>query len=142
MELARTSQVSSYSALIAGAAWAQVKWRFNVARKTRMEKFPIGPVLEYLGQQMPGGRRSGRVKAKCSFHDDTVASAVIDYVSNRFRCFACGETGDAIELLMRHEGINFAAAVERGEEITGQAQSAVRGKRESSGGLFDDTGIF
>jgi DNA primase len=100
-----------------------------VARKTRMEKFPILPVLESLGQIIPGGSRTGRVKAKCSFHDDTVASAVIDYTSQRFRCFACGETGDAIELIMRHERLTFAPAVERCEELTGQAQSSVRTER-------------
>lgn len=113
-----------------------------MARKTRITKFPIEPILDYLGQIIPGGRRSGRVKAKCSFHDDSVASAVIDYQNNRFRCFACGETGDAIELLMRHEGITFAVAVERAEELTGQAQSGVRGKQSGSGGLFDDTGLY
>jgi DNA primase len=105
-----------------------------------MEKFPIEPVLDYLGQIIPGGRRSGKVKAKCSFHDDAVASAVIDYQHQRFRCFACGETGDAIELLMRHEGITFAIAVERAEELTGLAQSGVRKEQRSSGGLFDESG--
>lgn len=108
----------------------------------RIEKFPIEPILESLGQIIPGGRRTGRVKAKCSFHDDTVASAVIDYQHQRFRCFGCGETGDALELLMRHEGITFAVAIERAASIAGQEVSGVRKQQSGGGGLFDDTGIL
>lgn len=111
-----------------------------MARKTRQEKFPILPVLESLGQIIPGGSKTGTAKAKCSFHDDQVASAVIDYRNQRFRCYACGEAGDAIELIMRHEGIGFAAALERCESITGQAKSAVRSERREGGSLFDDAG--
>lgn len=105
-----------------------------------MEKFPIVPILEALGQQLPGGRRSGKAKAKCSFHDDAIASAVVDYQHQRFRCYACGETGDAIELIMRHEGLSFALAIERCEAITGQAKPAVRGEPDAGRGLFDESG--
>lgn len=105
-----------------------------------MEKFPIGPVLEALGQSLPGGSRSGNSKAKCSFHDDQIASAVVDWRNNRFRCYACGETGDAIELIMRHEGLTFALAIERCESITGQAKPAVRSESSEGRGLFDDAG--
>lgn len=106
----------------------------------KLEKYPIAPILEAIGQSLPGGRRSGKVKAKCSFHNDQVASAVIDYQSQRFRCFACMETGDAIELIMRHEGLKFEAAIERCADLTGQAQPTVREERGDSGSLFDDTG--
>lgn len=109
----------------------------------RIEKFPIGPILEYLGQPLPGGRRSGKVKAKCSFHDDNVASAQIDYQHNRYRCYACDESGDAIELIMRHEGVKFEAAKQLCADITGQAEPAIRDKRSGeSGGLFGNTGLY
>lgn len=111
-----------------------------MARTSRREKFPILPVLESLGQLIPGGSKTGTAKAKCSFHDDQIASAVVDYRNQRFRCYACGEAGDSIELIMRHEGLPFAAAVERCEEITGQAKSSVRSQQSSGGGLFDDAG--
>lgn len=109
-----------------------------MARKTKITKFPIGPILESLGQTLPGGSRSGTSKAKCSFHDDQIASAVVDWKNNRFRCFACSESGDAIELIMRHEGLTFALAIERCEAITGQAKSPVRGESREGGSLFDD----
>lgn len=111
-----------------------------MARKGRIEKFPIGPVLEALGWELPGGRRTGRVKAKCAFHDDRVASAVIDYTSQRLRCFGCGETGDAIELVMRHEGLGFEAAIDRCATTTGQTKPAVRGEPDGGRGLFDGAG--
>lgn len=111
-----------------------------MARKTKVTKFPIAPILESLGQYIPPGSRRGRVKVKCVFHDDDVASATIDFDNQRFRCFACDESGDAVELIMRHEGVKFAAALERCEDITGSAKSAVREERRTGGSLFDDTG--
>jgi DNA primase len=110
--------------------------------RTRTQKFPIEPILDYLGQIIPGGRRSGKVKAKCSFHDDTVASAVIDYQHQRFRCFACDESGDAIELLMRHEGLKFEAAKHRAAELAGQEVAGIRKQQSESRDLFGDTGIY
>jgi DNA primase len=114
--------------------------RYSVVRKTRVEKFPIAPILESLGQHVPPGSKRGRVKVKCVFHDDAVASATIDFDNNRFRCFACDESGDAVELIMRHEGVKFATALERCEDITGSQKSTVRKEPGSSSSLFDDTG--
>jgi DNA primase len=111
-----------------------------MVRKTRVTKFPIGPVLESLGQYIPPGSKSGRVKVKCCFHDDNVASAVIDFQNQRYRCFACDTSGDAVELIMRHEGVKFAVALERCEDITGSAKPAVREESGSGSSLFDDTG--
>jgi DNA primase len=111
-----------------------------MVRKTKITKFPIGPILESLGQHIPPGSRSGRVKVKCSFHDDNVASAVIDFQNQRYRCYACDTTGDAVELIMRHEDVKFAIALERCEIITGQAQPRVREERRTGDSLFDDTG--
>lgn len=109
-------------------------------RKTRVVKFPITPILEALGQPIPGGSRSGRVKAKCIFHDDMVASATIDYKNQRFHCFACDVSGDAVDLLRTQEGLTFEAALIRCEELTGHSQPGVRGKPGTSPGLFDDAG--
>lgn len=48
-------------------------------------------------------------KALCPFHDDHNPSMGIK--NNRFYCFACGESGDVIDFVMKKEGLNFTQAV-------------------------------
>ena len=51
-----------------------------------------------------------RHKALCPFHDDRHPS--LRFKGNRFKCFACGESGDVIDLVMRYLNIGFREAVE------------------------------
>ena len=51
-----------------------------------------------------------RHKALCPFHNDRHPS--LRFKGNRFKCFACGESGDVIDLVMRYLNIGFREAVE------------------------------
>ena len=51
-----------------------------------------------------------RHKALCPFHEDRHPS--LRFKGNRFKCFACGESGDVIDLVMRYLNIGFREAVE------------------------------
>jgi hypothetical protein len=48
---------------------------------------------------------------KCPFHEDTHASAGVNLYSLRFKCHACDARGDAIDLVMREECLNFKEAL-------------------------------
>lgn len=91
------------------------------------EKFPIWPVLEFYGLDAldPGG---GRVKVLCPFHDESRPSASVDVDRQRFRCFACDIQGDAIDIIMQQEGLEYVSGSQRAEEITG-----IERKKISSG---------
>ena len=52
----------------------------------------------------------GRHKALCPFHEDRHPS--LRFKGNRFKCFACGVSGDVIYLVMRYKNIGFKEAVE------------------------------
>lgn len=58
-------------------------------------------------------RKKGRdYQCLCPFHDDHhLGSFVVSPRRNTYTCFACGAHGDAIEFLMRHEGMTFFEAV-------------------------------
>ena len=53
-----------------------------------------------------------RHMALCPFHGDRHPSLHFDVKRNRFKCFACGASGDVIDLVMRYLNIGFKEAVE------------------------------
>ena len=65
---------------------------------------PIEDVAKKLGIEV------GRHKALCPFHEDRHPS--LHFKNNRFKCFACGASGDVIDLVQRYLNIGFKEAVE------------------------------
>jgi CHC2 zinc finger len=61
----------------------------------------------------PGRRaeRGRRLWWPCPFHDDKNPSFAIDPSKPTWRCFGCGERGDAPALVMRLQGLTFPEAV-------------------------------
>ncbi len=49
----------------------------------------------------------------CPFHDDRVPSLSVNHKKNLWQCFACGRSGNVIQLVMEMEGIGFTTAVRR-----------------------------
>lgn len=57
-------------------------------------------------------RRSGTsYKGKCPFHDDTTPSLIVTPSKGIFKCFACGESGDVVTFLMKHNGWSYPEAI-------------------------------
>lgn len=57
----------------------------------------------------------------CPFHDDRNSPNLsIDREGKRWKCWACGASGDAVEWLRRRDGLDFKAAVAR---LGGQVQA-------------------
>ena len=56
------------------------------------------------------GIRVVRHKALCPFHEDRHPS--LHFKNNRFKCFACGASGDVIDLVQRYLNVEFKEAVE------------------------------
>lgn len=55
-------------------------------------------------------RISGRFRAACPFHPEKMASFFI-FKDNKFRCFGCGEHGDAIDFVKIVYNLEFIEAV-------------------------------
>jgi hypothetical protein len=49
----------------------------------------------------------------CPFHNDTNPSMSIHKKTNRFKCWACGESGDTIHFIMKMDKCNFIDAVKK-----------------------------
>jgi DNA primase len=80
-------------------------------------KLPIDEVLRHYGGKPPR-RSNGWRKMKCCFHDDSHASASLNFDTEYFICFACDMKGDGINLIKEKEGFkNYNEAYEYAETI-------------------------
>jgi DNA primase len=101
-----------------------------------LRKYPIAVIFRALGGEC-GDHRTGKQKVRCPFHgEDRTPSAQIDFANNRFRCFACDASGDALDLLVTQEGLSLSAAIDRAEALAGGEAPPVRGRETDTPALF------
>src|SRR5438094_7392766 len=91
--------------------------------------FPIVPILVHYGGQ-DAAEGYGERAYPCPFHKDSQASGSINTTAQLFNCHASGDcpTGDAVSIVRKMEGLDYASAVERAAEISGEGNHSVRGK--------------
>jgi DNA primase len=82
-----------------------------VDTKALLERVDVAALIERdLGQPV---RREGRwLKWTCPFHDDRKTPS-LGVAGNRWKCFGCGHSGDAIDWLREREGLSFREASQR-----------------------------
>lgn len=68
----------------------------------------VGIIGKYLDLKKAGKDYS----ALCPFHSERSASFKVSESKGIFQCFGCGAHGDAIDFVMKHEGIAFHEAVQ------------------------------
>ncbi|MDZ7658006.1 CHC2 zinc finger domain-containing protein [Fodinibius sp.] len=57
-------------------------------------------------------KRSGHsYKGKCPFHDEKTPSFSVTEGKGIYKCFGCGEGGDAVNFIMKMEGLDFIEAI-------------------------------
>jgi DNA primase len=49
--------------------------------------------------------------ANCPFHDEKTPSFVISPSKGIYKCFGCGQSGNAVSFLMNHEKMNFSESI-------------------------------
>jgi DNA primase len=90
-----------------GLDWHAIKHRIDLA----------AVATKWLG---PAPKRSGRrLLWHCPFHDDRNPSFEVDPERGRWKCWPCDKGGDAPELVMQLDGVNFPEALRRLAEHAG-----------------------
>lgn len=69
-------------------------------------------IVEVIGSRIELQRAGSSLKANCPFHGEKTPSFFVNEVMQRYKCFGCGESGDAINFLEKYEGMTFAEALE------------------------------
>jgi DNA primase len=93
------------------------------------------PIEAFVGERVPGLKKKGRLYvACCPFHDERTPSFKVDPERATWRCYgACGEGGDVISFLQRHDGLAFREALEVLAQACGEELPASRAPRRSAG---------
>jgi DNA primase len=80
--------------------------------------------------ESPLKREGHTYKTRCPFHDDDTPSLSITPEKGLWRCFGCGEGGDAITFLQRSRGLSFGEAADVWREMSGEEPKHTRKPRE------------
>ena len=76
-----------------------------------LDRNSIVDVITDYGIQLKRHGRSKYYECCCPFHGEKTPSFKVDEIKGTYRCFGCGERGNAISFVMKHDGLEFPAAV-------------------------------
>ena len=68
-------------------------------------------LVALIGQSVQLRKSGSRFVGCCPFHQEKTPSFYVFPQTGTFKCFGCGEGGDAISFLQRRDGLNFTEAV-------------------------------
>ncbi len=75
------------------------------------ERAAIDQVIAEAGVSLRNGG-SGRLKGLCPFHDEKTPSFNVNPANGYYMCFGCGESGNVISFVTKHDHMSFVEAVE------------------------------
>jgi len=67
---------------------------------------------EVIGDFVKLNKSGANYTCKCMFHDDKSPSFTIKDADNFYKCFGCGESGDAIEFIIKFKKWTYQQAIE------------------------------
>lgn len=68
-------------------------------------------IVEVISEFVPIKKAGASFKGLCPFHDDTTPSLVVTPSRGTYKCFACGEGGNVVRFLMKHNGWDYLEAI-------------------------------
>src|SRR5689334_6390452 len=124
---------------------ARIKDSSVEAVKAAAEILPL--VEDYVRLRKAGGTYKGL----CPFHQERTPSFTVTPARGTFKCFGCGEGGDAISFVTKIEQVDFVGAIEmlakrfgveiEYEEISPEAENARR-RRDRLTQLLERATVF
>ena len=69
-------------------------------------------LVELIGSRVPLKKAGKEYKGCCPFHGEKTPSFTVVPDKNFFHCFGCGEHGNALGFLMKHDNLGFVDAIE------------------------------
>ncbi|MEL7119232.1 MAG: DNA primase, partial [Bacteroidota bacterium] len=70
------------------------------------------PVVDIIKEHVDLKRQGSNYIGLCPFHNEKTPSLVVSPSKNTFKCFGCGEGGDAVHFLIEHKGMTYPEALE------------------------------
>ncbi len=86
-------------------------------------------IVDVVSRYVTLKRSGSSFKGLCPFHEEKTPSFVVFQQSGRYKCFGCGEAGDAFTFLMRRNRLAFPEAV---EELAREAGIVLPSREETA----------
>src|SRR4030065_1928602 len=68
-------------------------------------------IVSLLGEYIPLKKAGRNYKALCPFHGEKSPSFMVSPELQMYKCFGCGEAGDAFSFLEKYDGMEFCEAL-------------------------------
>ncbi len=85
----------------------------QISQETRIKVLEATDIVDLISSYIPVKRAGSSYKANCPFHNEKTPSFHINPQRQSFKCYGCGEGGDAFSFVMKHEGLSFVDAVRK-----------------------------
>ena len=82
-----------------------------ITQKTVQEILTVVRIEDIVGDFVTLKRKGANMGGLCPFHNEKTPSFNVNPVRNIFKCFGCGEGGDSVSFLMKHENISYPEAL-------------------------------
>lgn len=82
-----------------------------IDRQTIDKIMDAADIVEVVSEFVSLRKRGTSYKGLCPFHDDTTPSFSVSQVKGVYKCFACGEAGNVVNFLMKHEQMTYTEAL-------------------------------
>ena len=82
-----------------------------IDRATVDRIYAAANIVEIIGDYVTLKRKGVNYQACCPFHNEKTPSFVVSPSKGVFKCFGCGEAGNAVTFVMKHEGISYPEAL-------------------------------
>ncbi len=111
-----------------------------IDRETIDRIYAAANIVDIISDYVTLKRKGVNYQACCPFHNEKTPSFVVSPTKNLFRCFGCGESGNAVTFVMKHESMSYPEAlkliakrygIEVKERELSEEESARNDNRES-----------
>ncbi len=82
-----------------------------ISSETIQKVLETADIVDVIGEFVNLKRAGSNYKALCPFHKEKTPSFVVSPEKQIFKCFGCGESGNVVSFLMKHEHLSFQEAI-------------------------------
>ncbi len=76
-------------------------------------------ILDVVGRAVPLKKKGQNYWGCCPFHNEKTPSFCVNEEKGIFKCFGCGEGGDIVSFMMKHNNMDFRAAIQELADMAG-----------------------
>ncbi len=82
-----------------------------IDRETVDRIYAAANIVDIIGDYVTLKKKGVNYQACCPFHDEKTPSFVVSPTKGFFKCFGCGESGNAVTFVMKYESMSYPEAL-------------------------------